>query len=311
LSYTTSVPWIIAVVTVGYNYCMVMWCSVRIWARVKHARNMSLATREVNEQLNCVLVVQASCPILFMVLPITGMFLTIYTQQEAADYLKLMTTAVSWVPVLNPLSSIYFVKCYRSKARVKPNNEHLCPCKACLNKENQSAHLVSDWLIRKKGLTKLKGWKPEHECSTTSSTPQWCEEGRPLRAEDLRQFFEENFQRVYRAPRGDCLTYCRGFRKFSGEHVTHVYYGTQNHCEIGVGIGICVGASYYEYYVDKDQHLHLVADTFDKAACVFFAALRSSVVFDEVRVSQVALSPTFTDLLKDVGPTVRIIGALS
>lgn len=75
--------------------------------------------------------------------------------------------------------------------------------------------------------------------------------GRPLRAEDLRQFFEENFQRVYRAPRGDCLTYCRGFRKFSGEHVTHVYYGTQNHCEIGVGIGICVGASYYEYYVDK------------------------------------------------------------
>ncbi|KAH7680266.1 hypothetical protein AAVH_41362, partial [Aphelenchoides avenae] len=59
-----------------------------------------------------------------------------------------------------------------------------------------------------------------------------------------------------------------------------------------------------------DQHFYQVTDSFDKAARVFFAALRSSFVIGEVRISQVVLTQAFTGLLQAIAHTVHIAGGL-
>ncbi|KAH7713256.1 hypothetical protein AAVH_19423 [Aphelenchoides avenae] len=62
------------------------------------------------------LVVQAVGPILLIVAPLIMMFVVTYERKQEAPELMLVSTLLSWITLLNPLSTIYFVKAYRYKA---------------------------------------------------------------------------------------------------------------------------------------------------------------------------------------------------
>ncbi|KAI1708775.1 serpentine type 7TM GPCR chemoreceptor str domain-containing protein [Ditylenchus destructor] len=115
LTWKTATPLLIATGTIAYNYAVIIWCSLKIWDRVNSAKNMSKSAKTMNKQLNYMLLLQASAPIALMALPLTAMFVTVYGGVKHADGLMLIGVATSWIPVLNPLSIIYFVKCYRSR----------------------------------------------------------------------------------------------------------------------------------------------------------------------------------------------------
>lgn len=49
-----------------------------------------------------------------MAAPLTAMFVTVFSGAvDQTDVLMLITVSISWIPILNPLSTLYFVKCYR------------------------------------------------------------------------------------------------------------------------------------------------------------------------------------------------------
>ncbi|KAH7693492.1 hypothetical protein AAVH_39471, partial [Aphelenchoides avenae] len=161
-----------------------------------------------------------------------------------------------------------------------------CDCRNYVGLQRESTHFLSDWIIREKGMRTLKNWGRTEQAGSLAhlneeDSQRWCPEGRLLQAEDLRKFFLKNLGRLQKEPRGDCFIYCSDFEPGKGRSFSHVYYGSRDHCTAGVGSGSYLGAAYYEYYVDKDQHFSQVYDTFDKAANALLAALRSSIVLKE------------------------------
>ncbi|KAI1705183.1 serpentine type 7TM GPCR chemoreceptor str domain-containing protein [Ditylenchus destructor] len=115
LTWATATPLLIGAFTITYNYTIIVWCSVKIWSKVNSMRHMSQAVVTMNRQLNYMLLVQSISPIALMAVPVLAMFGAVFIGVKEADGMLLVTVAISWVPVLNPLSTIYFVKCYRIK----------------------------------------------------------------------------------------------------------------------------------------------------------------------------------------------------
>lgn len=60
--------------------------------------------------------VQAVGPILLVVAPLILMFVVVYQRKQEAPELMLVCTMLSWITLLNPISTIWFVKAYRYKA---------------------------------------------------------------------------------------------------------------------------------------------------------------------------------------------------
>ncbi|KAH7680190.1 CRE-STR-4 protein [Aphelenchoides avenae] len=110
-------PMGIAAVTVAYNYAVITWCSFSIWRRLKaNGVQLSSKTEAMHRQMNKMLVIQAIGPILLVVSPLIMMFVVTYQRRQEAPELMLVCTMLSWITLLNPLSTIYFVKAYRFKA---------------------------------------------------------------------------------------------------------------------------------------------------------------------------------------------------
>ncbi|KAH7693511.1 hypothetical protein AAVH_39452, partial [Aphelenchoides avenae] len=57
----------------------------------------------------------AATPLLVIVIPISGMIIAVFTKSESMRIVaQYCTTSLAWIPVLNPLSTITFIKCYRN-----------------------------------------------------------------------------------------------------------------------------------------------------------------------------------------------------
>ena len=100
---------------------------------------------------------------------------------------------------------------------------------------NDCAHFLSNWLIKKGNLSK------------NPSGAFCCNEGRPIRAKEMRNVFINSLglSRYYNPPEdgSNCFIYCER----NSDHQGHVYYGRKGNCVAGTGDG-SFGADYYEYY---------------------------------------------------------------
>ncbi|KAH7715817.1 hypothetical protein AAVH_16790 [Aphelenchoides avenae] len=66
-------------------------------------------------------------PLFVIVLPISGMFLVVVCGvEELNTVVQVCTSFLSWIPVINPLSAIYFIKSYRMEL-----TSLLSGCKNC------------------------------------------------------------------------------------------------------------------------------------------------------------------------------------
>ncbi|KAH7695931.1 hypothetical protein AAVH_37003 [Aphelenchoides avenae] len=75
---------------------------------------MSRKTVSLNKQLNSMLLVQALSPFAVIVIPLFMTCAVIYNGTKNADSLAYVNTALSWIPVTGPISTMYFVKEYRN-----------------------------------------------------------------------------------------------------------------------------------------------------------------------------------------------------
>ncbi|KAH7722887.1 Protein STR-90 [Aphelenchoides avenae] len=80
----------------------------------KESEHLSKATREVQSQLSRILLYQASLPVVFCVVPLALVFVFGAFSVKTCGYGLLLTILVSWIPVMNPLSTILFVRHYRA-----------------------------------------------------------------------------------------------------------------------------------------------------------------------------------------------------
>ncbi|KAH7694896.1 7TM GPCR protein [Aphelenchoides avenae] len=102
------------VVTVSYSVIIV--CSYKIWHHVKHSAMMSNRMLAIQSQLNRVLLLQALLPLILNVAPLSATFLVLIFRAEGLGRVIVTTTSVlAWIPALNPLLAICFVKQYRQE----------------------------------------------------------------------------------------------------------------------------------------------------------------------------------------------------
>ncbi|KAH7709085.1 hypothetical protein AAVH_23636 [Aphelenchoides avenae] len=116
ITFRDAFPVIVASVAVSYNYSVVLFCSIGVWRKMQGAPlYVSPKLQSMNRQLGRMLVAQAIAPILLVGAPLTAMFVVIYEKMVDAPSLMLVTSMLSWITLVNPLSTIYFVKAYRYK----------------------------------------------------------------------------------------------------------------------------------------------------------------------------------------------------
>uniref|UniRef100_A0A914EGU3 Uncharacterized protein n=1 Tax=Acrobeloides nanus TaxID=290746 RepID=A0A914EGU3_9BILA len=93
----------------------VIWCTIKIRAHLKqHLNYASHATKDMNSQLNWALMAQAISLLSASVVPMLTIIYTIIMKNDAANSIDLIMLAFSWVPWINPLLTIWFVKPYRN-----------------------------------------------------------------------------------------------------------------------------------------------------------------------------------------------------
>ncbi|KAH7697404.1 hypothetical protein AAVH_35514, partial [Aphelenchoides avenae] len=113
----SGTPLMVVVVNVSYNYAIISWCSVRIWRALrKPSAQASAKTKSLSVQMNRMLLVQAVGPLVVVVSPLTMLLVVVYLEKQDAPELMLVCSVLSWVTLLNPLSTLFFVKAYRYKA---------------------------------------------------------------------------------------------------------------------------------------------------------------------------------------------------
>ncbi|KAE9556403.1 hypothetical protein FO519_000443 [Halicephalobus sp. NKZ332] len=98
----------------GTSYFLVILFNMLIYRKLAKMRGtMSSKTREVHRQLSNVLKWQALVPFVICVTPLTFVFVLCALGVRTAGKGIILTLLVTWIPVMNPLSAIIFVKQYR------------------------------------------------------------------------------------------------------------------------------------------------------------------------------------------------------
>ncbi|KAH7717101.1 Protein Y9C9A.5 [Aphelenchoides avenae] len=96
-------------------YAVILVANSCVLRKLKHHQHqMSRGTREVQKQLGRVLRYQAIVPLLVCVVPLALVFVFGVFGVKTCGWGLMLTILVAWIPVLNPLSTIIFVRQYRS-----------------------------------------------------------------------------------------------------------------------------------------------------------------------------------------------------
>uniref|UniRef100_A0A914CSL0 Uncharacterized protein n=1 Tax=Acrobeloides nanus TaxID=290746 RepID=A0A914CSL0_9BILA len=87
---------------------------MKIYRKLKATQHLlSPKTRQLQKQLNLSLISQATSPILSTTLPIIITVIMTVFKLKTDGFGMVVSTTISWMTVLNPLSTILFVSQYR------------------------------------------------------------------------------------------------------------------------------------------------------------------------------------------------------
>ncbi|KAH7714903.1 7TM GPCR protein [Aphelenchoides avenae] len=128
LSFPAVFPIGVGALSVSVTYTIILFCTYKIWRMINSSATMSQRSRSLQQQLSYALYVQASMPLIVVAVPMCFAFQAALTGSESA-FLPWLTTILSFIPVLNPIATIYFVKSYRNaiiKIFMRP-----CPSMKC------------------------------------------------------------------------------------------------------------------------------------------------------------------------------------
>lgn len=109
------VVWL-TVITFG-SYSVIIWCNIRVY---RHMKRFTVANnarvKEIHFQLNRVLTVQAVVPIFTVVLPLSLLVIALYIDSfSIGAATSCASLGLSWIPVGNSASVLFFVKSYRRR----------------------------------------------------------------------------------------------------------------------------------------------------------------------------------------------------
>ncbi|KAH7721042.1 hypothetical protein AAVH_11509 [Aphelenchoides avenae] len=110
---TTCIPLLCGVMNVTVTYSAITFCTIRIWKAVRKGV-FSARMKVLQGQLNSALAIQALNPLLVMALPLAFALGAMLTRSERLSFaLPAVTAVTAWIPLMNPLSTIYFIRSYR------------------------------------------------------------------------------------------------------------------------------------------------------------------------------------------------------
>uniref|UniRef100_A0A914E407 Uncharacterized protein n=1 Tax=Acrobeloides nanus TaxID=290746 RepID=A0A914E407_9BILA len=116
----------------------VTWCTIKIRAHLKqHLNYASQSTKDMNSQLNWALMAQAISLLSASVIPMLMITYNVITKNYAVNSIALAMLTFSWVPWINSLLTIWFVKPYRNALFCR-NNVQVQPVVAT---ENGAHHI--------------------------------------------------------------------------------------------------------------------------------------------------------------------------
>ncbi|KAI1700420.1 serpentine type 7TM GPCR chemoreceptor str domain-containing protein [Ditylenchus destructor] len=100
------------------TYTIVIVCGIKIWLHLRrHFRmmaNVNRNTRNLQKQINYVLVLQAALPIFGNLIPVCIDAFLEFFKADGKDVVFIVQTVSIWMPVFNPLLTILLVESYRT-----------------------------------------------------------------------------------------------------------------------------------------------------------------------------------------------------
>ncbi|KAH7724847.1 7TM GPCR protein [Aphelenchoides avenae] len=108
-----SLPLLGGVANVLITSSIIIFCTVNICVAVRQGV-FSVRVRALQRQLNSALAVQALNPLVAMVIPLGFALAAMLTESDRVSFaLPAVTAITAYVPLLNPLSTIFFIRSYR------------------------------------------------------------------------------------------------------------------------------------------------------------------------------------------------------
>jgi len=98
------------------SYWIIVWCCWRIWAHLRQhiAVLIDRQVRDINFQVNVVLIVQAVTPLVFAIIPSSIIALFDLTSLYGyANLQKTLNMVPNWMPVVNSVSALLIIRPYR------------------------------------------------------------------------------------------------------------------------------------------------------------------------------------------------------
>uniref|UniRef100_A0AC34Q5C9 Uncharacterized protein n=1 Tax=Panagrolaimus sp. JU765 TaxID=591449 RepID=A0AC34Q5C9_9BILA len=135
----------------SFSYFLIILFNMLIYRKLATMKtSMSSKTKEVHRQLSNVLKWQALVPFVVCVMPLTFVFVLCAIGTRTAGKGIILTLIVSWIPVMNPLSAIIFVKQYRKLFTQTILVRILCPERA--NKDMTSSEVKPSFVERTRNI---------------------------------------------------------------------------------------------------------------------------------------------------------------
>uniref|UniRef100_A0A914C0D2 G protein-coupled receptor n=1 Tax=Acrobeloides nanus TaxID=290746 RepID=A0A914C0D2_9BILA len=98
----------------GGGYSIIIWCSANILLHLReNMHSVTPKVREMNKQLNKTLFAQALGPLAVCVIPMLTYVYCIVTKADAVSMTIILGFSLVWIPVVNPLLTIWFVTPYK------------------------------------------------------------------------------------------------------------------------------------------------------------------------------------------------------
>ncbi|KAH7693091.1 7TM GPCR protein [Aphelenchoides avenae] len=110
-------PLLAADFVVALTYATIILCAYKIKRFVRSA-TIARESLKVQNQVHLALIAQAIVPLILIVIPLGGAIALLLLGVEQLHFFVLSCTGfVAWIPVVNPLCAMYFIKPYRREIK--------------------------------------------------------------------------------------------------------------------------------------------------------------------------------------------------
>ncbi|KAH7694939.1 7TM GPCR protein, partial [Aphelenchoides avenae] len=108
-------PFVAVGTIVSAAYAVIVFCAYKVNRKVKSVKTWSASARDAHKQIHTALLCQAATPLMLDVLSVSMfIFASVGGLEQLHFVLAFATSCLAWIPVANPLSAIFFIKCYRT-----------------------------------------------------------------------------------------------------------------------------------------------------------------------------------------------------